>query len=522
MKRAALLSVSDRSGIVELARELLELGFVLLTTSGTGKALKEAGIPFTPIEEYTGQREILDGRVKTLHPKIHAGILAKREMDSHRAELEREQILPIDLVAVNLYPFIQNLESDKAADPSKMIELVDIGGPTMIRAAAKNFKNVLPLIDPADYSKALEILRRDASPAAEDVDTRRNFAVKVFTQLAEYNLEIARYFAAVGEKQEDGARGLGEVQGAVLRRAQELRYGENPHQAAGFFRTVSQKQCSWRQLHGKELSYNNLLDFDAALKLLRELGSEAPTSVIIKHLNPCGVARAGTLAGALQGAKRGDPRSHFGGVLGFNREVDRDVAEAIREDFAEIVLAPGYTAQALEVLRTSKTLRILTVDLESPGPQLELRVVEGGVLVQQPDRRVSAASAARQGGKIEVSNAQLRDLDLAWRICSHVKSNAITLVKDGVLIGVGAGQMSRIDSVELAIAKARRHGHDLAGAVAASDAFFPFPDNVEALAEAGVRAVISPSGAKRDEQVVAAADSSGVALLFSDDRHFRH
>jgi phosphoribosylaminoimidazolecarboxamide formyltransferase/IMP cyclohydrolase len=539
VKRAALLSVSDRTGLVPFARVLLECGFTLLTTSGTNKVLAAEGIPTLPIEEYTGQREILDGRVKTLHPKIHGGLLAKRDATHHIAQLEEEGILPIDVAVVNLYPFTQNLSGEAAQNPAKMIELIDIGGPTMIRAAAKNFSYVLPLIDPRDYEAAGAYLKAQVArgltvkDSAEDKAFRARLASKVFTQIANYNLQIAKYLTHVSYT--EGSEGpvasadiaqqlaLGPTEGFVLTKAQDLRYGENPHQKATFYSVVGREDRGWQQLNGKELSYNNLLDFDAALKLIRTIKNEQPAACIMKHLNPCGAARGATLLDALHRAKRGDPRSHFGGVLAFSQEVTLDVAKAVREDFAEIVLAPSYTAEALSYLQENKNLRVIKVSVETPATlACEVRAVEGGILIQQEDRAVSSIEQGTLVSQTAASPDQKADLAFAWSVCAHVKSNAIVLVKDQMLVGVGAGQMSRIDSVELAISKAKTHGHSLLGAVCASDAFFPFPDSVDTLAREGVKAIIAPSGAKRDSDTIASVNSSGVALIFAGDRHFRH
>lgn len=512
--KAALLSVSDRTGLESFARDLQSLGFTLLTTSGTAKALSAAGISSVSIEEYTGQKEILDGRVKTLHPKIHAGLLARRDDATHMRQLTEDGILPIEVAAVNLYPFVQNLSSDKARDPLRMIELVDVGGPTMIRAAAKNHAAVYPVIDPADYDRVLAALK--ARDSGDSLTLRRELAVKVFTQLAYDNLEIAKYFSGLGSE-----AGFSSVSGIVLQQEQSLRYGENPHQKAVYYRAVGAPMRDWKQLHGKELSYNNLLDFDAAIRMMRMLPDDVPAAVIIKHLNPCGAAAGSSLLDALKKAKRCDPRSHFGGIIAFNSTVDRSVAEDVKEDFAEIVVAPGYEEDALEVLQRSKNLRIMTVNISDPG-SYELRSSAGGYLVQQGDNEVSHLEELEVVSSRPPTPQELKDLQFAWLMCAHVKSNAITLAKDGMLIAVGAGQMSRIDSVELALAKAKRHEHDLKGAVAASDAFFPFTDSVETLAAHGITAIVAPSGAKRDADVVATANRLNVTLLFAPDRHFRH
>lgn len=524
MQRAALLSVSDRTGIVEFARGLSSLGFVLLTTSGTGKALKEAGLDYVAIESYTGQEEILDGRVKTLHPKIHAGLLARRDLSAHMAEIESRGIYSIDVVAVNLYPFLKYVDSDKANLPKEMVELIDVGGPAMLRASAKNFSGVYVVIDPADYSQVLSNLNNET---AQTLEFRRELAQKVFSTTANYDLQIAKYISSLsagqgqlGRQQQLGTR-IDPVAGEVLLKRQELRYGENPHQRAAYYRSFAQEDCGWKLLSGKELSYNNLLDLEASLSLLGLFSDNQPFAAIIKHLNPCGAARGTTLLDALGRAKKSDPRSHFGGIIVLNSAVDENVATEIREDFAEIVVAPSFTERALSVLKTSKNLRIIEV-AANESQTLEWRSLAGGVVCQEKDPRVAPAQAAKLVAGRGLSEASLSDLDLAWKLCARTKSNAITLVKNGTLIGSGAGQMSRIDSVELALSKAQRHGHDTVGAVAASDAFFPFADNVETLAKAGVVAVIAPGGAKKDPEVIDCANKNGIALYFADERHFFH
>lgn len=529
--KAALLSVSDKSGLAEFSRCLHNAGFKLLSTSGTKQHLIDNQIPVVPIEEYTGQKEILDGRVKTLHPKIHAGILAKAGNEKHFQQLAEDAIWPIDILVVNLYPFQQGLK-DTSKSFAEMVELIDIGGPTMIRAAAKNFGRVCVVSDPADYQRVAAELNATGQVSEA---LRLELAAKVFTFTAQYDLAIAKYLSAKGVREEIGSV----VEGVVLQKQQDLRYGENPNQRAGFYRRAFSEGPSWKQLGGKELSYNNLLDLDAALQLTRLLDEKLVKSqstsdrqcisVIIKHLNPCGVAVADNLIESVVKAKRCDPRSHFGGILGFNAEVDAEVAAVIREDFCEIVVAPAYSEEALQMLGSSKNLRIIQAPMQcgkdkcgKEHARVEMRYVDGGVLIQESDPGPSAIGEASLMSKVAPNSQQLLDLQLAWSVCSHVKSNAIVIAKDGMIVGVGAGQMSRIDSVELALHKARTHNHDLSGAVAASDAFFPFPDSVETLAEAGVSAIIAPSGAKRDEDSVKAADRSQIALLFVGDRHFRH
>ena len=388
MKKAALLSVSDKSGLIELAQGLTDLGYVLLTSGGTGRHLTEAGLQVQSIEEYTGQAEILGGRVKTLHPKIHAGLLAKSSDPQHLAELEQAQIFPIEVAVVNLYPFQAGLKTDSAQDPNKMVELIDIGGPAMIRAAAKNHSSVIPLLDPADYPDVLECLRAGQVPS----ERRQQLASKVFVALAQYNLDIAKYFSAVSEDLSKIGE-LTPISGLVLERAQDLRYGENPHQSAVLYRELDSRGC-WTQLHGKELSYNNLLDFDATLQIVSQFPGD-PVAVIVKHLNPCGVALDSDICAALDRARAGDPRSHFGGVLGFNRKVNLSLAEKIREAFVEIVLAPGFEQDALSLLQRKKDLRLIQVELDRVGQATELRRIEGGILIQERDPGVFLGERSR-------------------------------------------------------------------------------------------------------------------------------
>lgn len=522
MKKAALLSVSEKSGLVDFARGLEQLGFVLLSTSGTLKTLQDAGVPVQSVEEYTGQGEILDGRVKTLHPKIHAGILARGDDPEHQRQLQSHEILPIALVVVNLYPFIQTLDEARRSGGdcslARMVEKIDIGGPTMIRAAAKNHGTVVPVIDPSDYGWLLDELRSggDISP-----EKRRGLAAKVFTAMAGYDLAIAQYLTEGGSGLRDSDQ-LPEVTGVVGRELQPLRYGENPQQRAGLYQnTTERRRVPWQQLHGKELSYNNLLDVDAALSLLGTFREDRPTVAILKHLNPCGVAAGATLRDALKRAKACDPRSHFGGIVCFNGEVGREEAEVVQEDFAEIVVAPAFSTEALAVLQQKKALRVVVFDREwIPG--VELRTAAGALLVQEPDCAALSVPTTCCVTHRSASESEMADLLFAWKVCRQVKSNAIVVAHHEMTVGVGAGQMSRVDSVEVALMKADRHGHSLVGAVAASDAFFPFPDSVELLADRGVVAIVSPKGARRDEEVIAVCNQRGVALYLVEDRHFRH
>ena len=526
MKKYALLSVSDRTGLPQLAQALHSVGYTLLATSGTAKALEADKIPWTSVEEYTGLAELLDGRVKTLHPKIHGGILARRDQPHHLSQMAQAEITPIDVVVVNLYPFTAYLETERASDPEQMTELIDVGGPTMIRAAAKNHRFVLPLIDPADYAEVIALLSTSKSSADPfPLELRRRYASKVFATLSGYDGAIAGYFDGLSQG-DDTVATMPDRCSITLSKVSELRYGENPHQSAALYKASSGQLKlfsgpTWTQHGGKELSYNNMLDLDAGIRILSDLPHETTTVAILKHLNPCGVARGGTVTEAVQRAKECDPRSHFGGVLVSNRPVDKSAAEEIRGDFAELVIAPGFTPDALETLQASKNLRILKVDV-SFMEGYDARTIAGGILVQQPDINRSQIAHATLVSSRTPSDEELSDLELAWRIVGHVKSNAIVLVRDGLLIGVGAGQMSRIDSVELAIRKAKLHGHLLDGAVAASDAFFPFPDSVETLSEEGITCIVAPAGARRDDDVKAVANERAVSLFFASDRHFRH
>ena len=522
--RYALISVSNRDNLDKIAIHLVAVGFTLLTTTGSKKFLDDIGVASVAVEEFTSQREILGGRVKTLHPKIHGGILAKRSNPDHQADLLQEGIPPIDVVIVNLYPFLDHVRSESAKDPEKMVEFIDIGGPTMIRAAAKNFRSVLALIDPADYDSVIPSITLEAGVLGVPLNLRKQLSVKVFASLARYNLEIARYLSTVSFEGDEGKANsilFPEIDGIVLERKQELRYGENPQQSAAFYMPLGEKKGNWKQLQGKELSYNNLLDFDSIVRMLKSVSTDQALAIIVKHLNPCGIALAETPVVALERAKLCDPRSHFGGIIGFNRSVDLETAKNVAEDFAEIIVAPEFSHEALAVLAAKKNLRVLQVNLDSDSG-VEFRSVESGMLLQTPDKAVSLFDEAEQVSGEPASTLMRIDLELAWAACAHVKSNAVVIVKNGMLVGTGAGQMSRIDSTELALSKASFHKHDLVGAVAASDAFFPFPDSLELLAERGIKAVIAPKGSRADAEVIATAKRLGVALFFTQDRHFRH
>ncbi len=512
----ALLSVSDKTGIVELARGLAAIGASVLSTGGTARTLRDAGVPVVDVSAHTGSPEILDGRVKTLHPKIHGGILARRDVESHRRQMDEHGIGGIDLVCVNLYPFAEVTARDCSFEDA--IENIDIGGPSMVRSAAKNHEHVIVLVDPADYVAILEELTRTGTVGAEK---RRELARKAFAATAAYDGMIADWLA----------RGDGRF-GRTMHRQwsllQALRYGENPHQAAAFYRDADAAGATIataKVLQGKELSYNNILDADAALQLALEFSDTA--CVAIKHTNPCGAALARTSVEAFRKARLCDPVSIFGGIVAFNREVDEATAHEMKDVFLEVVIAPRFSPAALELYASSQKLRnvrLLEVEMagsDRRGTELEIRKVLGGVLVQTRD--VEPADAERKVvTKRAPTAAEARALDFAWRVSKHVKSNAIVLATEDALVGVGAGQMSRVDAARIAVLRAREHGRETRGSVIASDAFFPFRDGLDVCAEAGATAVIQPGGSMRDADVTAAADEHGMAMLHTGVRHFRH
>jgi len=501
----ALFSVSDKRGLVELAQGLHAAGVELIASGGTAAALRQAGLPALDVSDLTGFPEILGGRVKTLHPAVHGGILARGTAE-HLAELAEHGLAPIDLVICNLYPFSQTVARPDVT-LAEAIEQIDIGGVTLLRAAAKNQERVLVLCDPADYAAALAAVQA----GAVDDTLRRSLALKAFQHTASYDAAIASYLAGVAEPDNPFPATLT----TAYTRADTLRYGENPHQAAALYLPAGQP-LPFEQLGGKEMSYNNWLDMDAAWGLAQEFA--APTVCIIKHTNPCGVASAGSLVEAYPRALASDPVSAFGGIIAVNRSADLALAEAMADLFVEVVIAPDYEADALERFQRKKNLRILRpAALVASG--LALRTIEGGLLAQSPDAQIEPAAAWQAVTQRQPTAAELADLDFAWRVAKHTKSNAIVFVKDQATVGVGAGQMSRVDSVYLA---ARRAGARAAGSVMASDAFFPFADGVEVAAEFGITAVVQPGGSLRDAEVIAACDKFGLAMCFTGARHFRH
>ena len=541
MEKYAIVSVYDKTGLVPFVKALAGHGIHILSTGGTAKFLSEQGIELSSIDSYTGHPEILDGRVKTLHPKIHGGILARRNRADDLQQLALNGISLIDFVIVNLYPFADKMreleeKGSIVADAhghDSMVEFIDIGGPTMIRAAATNYRDVVLVCHPGDYDTILAELGKGGEVSLE---TRQRLAAKVFTTMAAYDSSVARFFS-LGEKVQDdsGKRiPLAPVEGIVLERVQELRYGENPHQHAGLFRQVEvgarKAPDAWRSLQGKELSYNNLLDLYAALDLFFELyegrGDRHP-AVIIKHSNPCGSALSATPLQAFIDARECDPVSAFGGIVVLSGTVDEELAAEVTTLFVEVVAVQSLSPAAREVFAKKKNVRLIECDfdrfiaLRKQGG-LSVRNYFGDFLVQTADFDISLPSAGKTVTKRKADTAMIADLDFAWRVCKHVKSNAIVIAKDGRAIGVGAGQMSRVDAAKIAIQRAELHGHSIQGAVAASDAFLPFPDTLEILQAAGVAALAQPGGSIKDEDVVKRADELNVAMLFTGERHFRH
>ncbi len=516
--RRALLSVSDKTGIVEFARELRERGIELLSTGGTAKLLVSHGIVVKEVAEHTGFPEIMGGRVKTLHPKIHGGLLGRRGVDE--AVMDEHAIEPIDLLAVNLYPFAATV-ARAGATYDDAVDNIDIGGPAMVRAAAKNHASVTVAVDPGDYRALLDELA--ANQGATSDAMRRRLAAKAFAHTAQYDAMVSAYFTgAIG----GAAPTFPDDLNLSFRKHLDLRYGENPHQQAAFYtdpRAIGASVTQARQVQGKELSYNNIADSDTALECVRQF--EFPACVIVKHANPCGVARAESIAEAYAHAYRTDPTSAFGGVIAFNRELDAATAGAIvDQQFVEVILAPGISDAARDLLAAKENVRVLlTGDLSVPVTQLlEYKTVAGGLLVQTRDQGVVRAQELRAVTKRVPTLAELDDLIFAWRVAKYVKSNAIVCVKHKATVGIGAGQMSRVVSSKIAALKARDAGLDMQGSSIASDAYFPFRDGLDTLAELGIKSVIQPGGSKRDAEVIAAADEHGIAMVFTGMRHFRH
>ena len=512
MPRRALISVYDKDGIEALARGLHELGWELVSSGGTAAFLEEHGLEVTRVEDVTQAPEMLGGRVKTLHPRIHAGILARRDLPGDVDTLAEHEIEPFDLVCVNLYPFAR-VAGERGRTEAEVVEMIDVGGPSMLRAAAKNFPHVAVLSSSDQYEDVLAELREAGDVSG---DTRRRLAKEAFETTAVYESTIANWFG-------DTERFPDQLT-LALRKVTNLAYGENPHQAAAYYREVGARRhllSQVEQLGGKELSYNNLVDLEGARRVLREFA--LPAAVIVKHANPCGVAIAGTIDEAWERALASDPVSAFGCVALLNREVGEELGSRIAKQFVEVLMAPGFDEGALEALRTKRALRILRDRerrSETPAERDYKRVL-GGLLVQERDSDI-ADREEMQVVAGQISEQQWGDLLFAWRVCKHVSSNAIVIAKGGQTIGIGAGQMSRVDAVRIAVENARIHKHELAGAVLASDAFFPFPDGPQIALNAGVTALIQPGGSRRDEEVLAAVTEGGAAMVFTGVRHFRH
>ncbi|MEU9552226.1 bifunctional phosphoribosylaminoimidazolecarboxamide formyltransferase/IMP cyclohydrolase [Streptomyces werraensis] len=510
--RRALVSVYDKTGLEDLARGLHEAGVELVSTGSTAAKIAAAGVPVTKVEELTGFPECLDGRVKTLHPKVHAGILADLRLADHEQQLKDLGVEPFDLVVVNLYPFRETVAS--GASPDECVEQIDIGGPSMVRAAAKNHPSVAVVTSPARYGDVLAAVRAGGF----DLTTRKRLAAEAFQHTAAYDVAVASWFASEYAPVDDSQ--FPDFLGAIWERKDTLRYGENPHQPAALYVSGTGGLAQAEQLHGKEMSYNNYTDTDAALRAAYD--HDAPAVAIIKHANPCGIAVGADVAEAHRKAHACDPLSAFGGVIAVNRPVSKEMAEQVAEIFTEVIVAPDYEEGALEALTRKKNIRVLRAP-EAPSAPVEVKPIDGGALLQVTDRLQAEgddpATWTLATGEA-LSEAELADLAFAWKACRAVKSNAILLAKDGASVGVGMGQVNRVDSAKLAVERA---GAERArGSFAASDAFFPFPDGLEILTEAGVKAVVQPGGSVRDELVVEAAKKAGVTMYFTGTRHFFH
>jgi phosphoribosylaminoimidazolecarboxamide formyltransferase / IMP cyclohydrolase len=517
--KQALISVSDKSGVLEFAKGLHQLGVTILSTGGTAKLLTDNGVPCTEVADYTGFPEMLDGRVKTLQPKVHAGILARRDFPKHVATLEKHGIPTIDLVVVNLYPFAATIAKPNCS-LEDAIENIDIGGPTMVRAAAKNHGHVAIVTDPIDYADVLAEMQTNDC-AVSDV-TRFDLSKKAFSHTAAYDSAISNYLTTINS---DGTRSeFPEQINFNFAKVQDMRYGENPHQKAAFYRdltTIAGSIANYTQVQGKELSYNNIGDADAAWECVKTF--EQAACVIVKHANPCGVAIADAPLNAYKLAYATDTTSAFGGIIALNRELDAETATQITTNqFVEVIIAPSATETALKVTSLKQNVRVLTAPLSKAHNQYDVKRVGGGLLVQTPDVLNVQAAQFKVVTKTQPTPEQMRDLLFAWRVAKYVKSNAIVFCKNGQTLGVGAGQMSRVDSTKIASIKAQHAGLSLEGSVVASDAFFPFRDGIDVLAQAGAKAVVQPGGSMRDDEVIAAADELGIAMVLTGFRHFRH
>ena len=519
--KTALISVSDKTGIADFARRLSAMGVALISTGGTAKMLRQSGLDVQDVAEITHFPEMMDGRLKTLHPVVHGGLLAVRGNPDHEAAQRDHKIGNIDLLCVNLYPFEDTVA--RGADYAAAIENIDIGGPAMIRAAAKNHEAVTVLVDPADYDRVLEEMA--ANDGATSFTLRRELAQRAFARTAAYDGHISNYLGAIVDNEAEKPEGLPRTFTVQFHKAQAMRYGENPHQAAAFYTAAEKGEASIstaRQLQGKALSFNNIADTDAALECVKQFTGK-PACVIVKHANPCGVALADDLQTAYDRAFATDPESAFGGIIAFNEALDADTAQAIiKRQFVEVIIAPEVSEGAAQAVAAKKNVRLLACGAwpKTPAPRLDFKKVHGGLLVQEAD--LALYDELEVVTKKAPTDAQMADLLFAWKVCKFVKSNAIVYCRDNQTIGIGAGQMSRVNSARIAVAKARDAGLDVKGSVVASDAFFPFPDGLLTAIEAGARAVIQPGGSIKDEEVIRAADEAGIAMVMTGMRHFRH
>lgn len=521
MTQFALISVSDKTGIVEFARELAAMNTVILSTGGTAELLQKNGIAVTEVADYTGFPEMLDGRVKTLHPKIHGGILARRDLPAHMDAINRQDIHTIDMVVVNLYPFQQTVARENCT-LEDAIENIDIGGPTMLRSAAKNYRDVAVVCDPADYDGIIAEMKKNNGSLS--VDTRFELAKKTFSHTAQYDGAITNYLSSLkADKKHQNRNTYPDILNLQFEKVQDMRYGENPHQSAAFYRERNMEAgalASYKQLQGKELSYNNISDADAAWECVKNF--DEPACVIIKHANPCGVAIGKDLLDAYRKALQTDPEAAFGGIIAFNRELDGRTSEEVAKLFVEVLMAPSFTDEAKAIFNRKKNLRLLQIAPGKNTNAFDLKRVGGGLLVQSPDMIDVIASDLKVVTKKQPTPQQMQDMLFASKVVKFVKSNAIVFCGNGMALGIGAGQMSRVDAARTATMKAANAGLSLQNSVVASDAFIPFRDGLDIVANAGATAVIQPGGSVRDPEVIAAADEHGIAMVFTSVRHFRH
>lgn len=517
MTRYALISVSDKSGVVDFARALVSQGISILSTGGTAKLLQDNQISVTEVSDHTKFPEMLDGRVKTLHPKIHGGILARRDMKTHTDAINQHDISPIDFVVVNLYPFQETIAKPNCT-LEDAIENIDIGGPAMLRSAAKNYNDVTVVCDPKDYDMIIDTIKKQGGKTT--LEQRFALAKKTFAHTAQYDGAIANYLSSLSG---DTKKAYPETLSLQFEKVQEMRYGENPHQSAAFYRDPTVPKgalADYKQLQGKELSYNNISDADAAWECVKTFNE--PACVIIKHANPCGVATGTGLTDAYTRALKTDPDSAFGGIVAFNREVDQEAAEKAAKIFVEVIIAPSFSKEAREIFSTKKNVRLLEIPLGTDINQFEIKRVGGGLLLQSPDVKNIATDDLKVVTQKAPTNQEMSDMLFAWRVVKYVKSNAIVFCKDGMTMAIGAGQMSRVDAARTAVMKAKNAGLDLTGAAVASDAFFPFRDGLDIVVDAGATSIIQPGGSIRDQEVIDAANERGVTMAFTAVRHFRH